>query len=222
MPVGLYQADSTGHWIYSNDRYAEMTGLTLEQSDQEGWLESVHAEDREMVREVWRSARAAGSEFRIEYRLADASGGQPQWVIADETPTREGGYIGTITDITGMKRALSAVAEGAERFQMLANNISPFCWMADATGRIFWYNDRWYEYTGTTFEELQGSGWRTVHHPDHVDRVVEKLNAALAIRRGMGRHLPVARQERQLSLVSVTGLADSRRVRQDHALVRHQ
>jgi PAS domain S-box-containing protein len=176
MPVGLYQADVTGHWIYSNDRHAEMTGLTLEQSDQEGWLESVHAEDREMVREVWREARAAGSDFRAEYRLIHFRGGEPQWVVADETPTREGGCIGTITDITEMRRALTAVAEGAERFQTLANNISPFCWMADANGRIFWYNERWYDYTGTTFDDLQGEGWRTVHHPDHIERVIEKMN----------------------------------------------
>lgn len=34
---------------------------------------------------------------------------------------------------------------------------------------------RWYEYTGTTFKDMEGWGWRKVHHPDHVDRVLEKI-----------------------------------------------
>ncbi|WP_395406369.1 PAS domain-containing protein [Pseudoduganella sp. UC29_106] len=44
--------------------------------------------------------------------------------------------------------------------------------MADADGYIFWYNSRWFEYTGTTLQEMQGWGWTKVHHPDHVDRVL--------------------------------------------------
>jgi PAS domain S-box-containing protein len=47
--------------------------------------------------------------------------------------------------------------------------------MADGAGSLFWYNRRWYDYTGTTFSEMAGWGWRSVHHPDHVDRVVEKF-----------------------------------------------
>jgi PAS domain-containing protein len=47
--------------------------------------------------------------------------------------------------------------------------------MADAAGYIFWYNDRWFSYTGTTLEEMAGWGWQRVHHPDHVQRVVDKI-----------------------------------------------
>src|SRR5262249_55930180 len=45
---------------------------------------------------------------------------------------------------------------------------------------IFWYNDRWYDYTGTTIEEMQGWGWQKVHHPDEVARVVERIKVAFA------------------------------------------
>lgn len=63
----------------------------------------------------------------------------------------------------------------ARDFRALANSIPQLAWMADAEGWIFWYNDRWYDYTGTTLDEMQGWGWRSVHHPDHVDRVVERI-----------------------------------------------
>ncbi|MFD2148024.1 PAS domain-containing sensor histidine kinase [Mucilaginibacter antarcticus] len=39
----------------------------------------------------------------------------------------------------------------------------------------FWYNKRWFDFTGTTLEEMQGGGWQRVHHPDHLDRVAEKI-----------------------------------------------
>ena len=62
-----------------------------------------------------------------------------------------------------------------EHFRLLAQNITHFAWIARADGHIYWYNDRWYEYTGTTLEEMEGWGWTKVHHPDHVDRVVKKI-----------------------------------------------
>ena len=71
--------------------------------------------------------------------------------------------------------ARRALAESETRFKMMADNISQLAWIADAEGWIFWYNRRWFEYTGTTIEDMEGWGWKAVHHPDHVDRVVERV-----------------------------------------------
>ncbi|MGB6545761.1 MAG: PAS domain S-box protein, partial [Candidatus Acidiferrales bacterium] len=60
-------------------------------------------------------------------------------------------------------------------FRTLANNIPQLAWMADEKGSIFWYNDRWFDYTGTTLAEMSGWGWKKVHHPDHVQAAVEKI-----------------------------------------------
>ncbi|HTG72298.1 MAG TPA: PAS domain S-box protein, partial [Terriglobia bacterium] len=80
-----------------------------------------------------------------------------------------------------VRRATRGEAEARERqFLTLANSISQLAWMADGQGYIFWYNDRWYEYTGTTLEEMQGWGWQKVHHPDEVGRVVERIKVAFA------------------------------------------
>ncbi len=84
-------------------------------------------------------------------------------------------FTGFISDITDRKRAEEALRESEERFRMLADNMSQLAWTADEKGWIFWYNKRWFDYTGTTLEEMQGWGWRKVHHPDHVDRVAERV-----------------------------------------------
>jgi PAS domain-containing protein len=69
----------------------------------------------------------------------------------------------------------SELRENEARFRELADNISQFAWTADQSGWIYWYNKRWHDYTGTTIDEMQGWGWQKVHHPDHVDRVVQRI-----------------------------------------------
>lgn len=62
--------------------------------------------------------------------------------------------------------------ESEQQFRTLANSIPQLAWMAHPDGSVFWYNQRWYDYTGTTFQEVRGHGWQRVHHPAHVDRIV--------------------------------------------------
>ncbi|MBA2479118.1 MAG: PAS domain S-box protein [Planctomycetes bacterium] len=95
------------------------------------------------------------------------------------SPIHEAGEIvGTVVeiqDITARKRSENDLRESEARFRAMADNIAQLAWIADKTGWIFWYNRRWFDYTGTTLEEMQGWGWQKVHHPDHVDRVTVKF-----------------------------------------------
>lgn len=91
----------------------------------------------------------------------------------DGTP-RE--VLSTILDVSMLKQEELKRKETEERFRTLADNIAQFAWMADGTGWIYWYNQRWFDYTGTTLEQMQGWGWQHVHHPEHVDRVVNKIS----------------------------------------------
>lgn len=66
--------------------------------------------------------------------------------------------------------------ESEAQFRTLADSIPQLAWMADSKGWIYWYNQQWYDYTGTTLEEMEGQGWKKIHHPDHVERVVAKIS----------------------------------------------
>jgi PAS domain S-box-containing protein len=61
--------------------------------------------------------------------------------------------------------------ESESQFRSLANSIPQLAWMAHPNGDRFWYNQRWYDYTGKTFDELKDGGWMAIHHPDHIERV---------------------------------------------------
>ena len=82
------------------------------------------------------------------------------------------------SDLRQQNRMREELRQASDQFTALADNIPQLAWIADSTGWIYWYNQRWYDYTGTTLEDMQGWGWRDVHHPDHVDRVVEKVSKA--------------------------------------------
>ena len=52
--------------------------------------------------------------------------------------------------------------------------------MAYEDGNIFWYNRRWYEYTGTTPQGQKGWGWQSVHDPDKLPLVLARWKSALS------------------------------------------
>ncbi|MGC4098608.1 MAG: PAS domain S-box protein [Nitrospira sp.] len=78
-------------------------------------------------------------------------------------------------DITERRRVEVLLHESVERFRMLADNMAQLAWTCDQLGNVTWYNQRWLDYTGLSFEEMKEWGWKKVHHPDHVDRVVASV-----------------------------------------------
>ena len=78
-------------------------------------------------------------------------------------------------EITERKRAEAALAESEARFRELADNMSQFAWTTDAIGRRTWFNKRWHDYTEMTLEEVQGTEWQKLLHPDYVERVNRRI-----------------------------------------------
>ncbi len=65
-------------------------------------------------------------------------------------------------------------------FMAMVEHLPVLCWMADPEGYIFYYNRKWYEYTGTTPTQMEGWGWQAVHDPDELPLVMERWRRALA------------------------------------------
>ena len=101
-----------------------------------------------------------------------------------------GGVLATfvLTALASLQTAARRRAEASERraedasrkFEQLANSIPQLAWMARPDGWIYWYNDRWYEYTGTTPQQMEGWGWSAVHDPQELPRVLECFRQSLA------------------------------------------
>src|SRR5262245_50936006 len=70
--------------------------------------------------------------------------------------------------------------ESESQFRSLANSIPQLAWMAHPDASIFWFNQRWYDYTGTASDEVSGRGWKSLVHPEQTERVVSGIEQAWA------------------------------------------
>jgi len=74
----------------------------------------------------------------------------------------------------------SELQEREQQFRTLADSIPQMAWMAEPSGDLFWYNHRWFEYTGTTPEQMKGWGWQTVQDPERLPQVLAQWRISLA------------------------------------------
>ncbi|MDQ3140295.1 MAG: PAS domain S-box protein, partial [Pseudomonadota bacterium] len=181
MPNHVWTATPDGKLDWFNERVYEFSGAVEGSLQGDQWTDLVHRDDIAAAGASWAAALASGERYETAFRLRDGAGNF-RWHLARAVPIRDPAgtiarWIGTNTDIDGQKAAEEALRTSEEQFRNLADNMSQFAWTADASGSIHWYNQRWYDYTGTNFDEMQGWGWTKVHHPDHADRIVASFTA---------------------------------------------
>jgi PAS domain S-box-containing protein len=78
-----------------------------------------------------------------------------------------------------------------EHFRTLADSIPNLAWWANGDGYITWYNQRWYEYTGTTPEQMEGWGWQSVHDPNVLPKVIERWKTSIATGKPFDMEFPL-------------------------------
>ncbi|MDQ6911717.1 MAG: PAS domain-containing protein, partial [Verrucomicrobiota bacterium] len=105
-------------------------------------------------------------------------------------PDGQQGVVCYFIDIKEHILAQDALRRSEEDLRALADSIPQLAWMADPNGHIFWYNRGWYEYTGTTLEEMEGWGWQKVHDPVVLPKVVERWTASIESRQPFEMEFP--------------------------------
>jgi PAS domain S-box-containing protein len=66
-----------------------------------------------------------------------------------------------------------------EELRALADAIPQLAWMADAAGSIFWFNQRWTEYTGQTAGDSFDARWSAAHEPAAFSEVSRRWRASV-------------------------------------------
>ncbi|MDR3638355.1 MAG: PAS domain S-box protein, partial [Isosphaeraceae bacterium] len=148
------------------------------------------ARDDLLGKEFWDEfPPALGTEFERGFRRAMGDGvtvtfeafypPHERWYEVYAYPSADGLAV-YFRDATVRRRQEEALREGERQFRTLADSIPQLAWMTRPDGFIFWYNKRWYEYTGTSAEDMEGWGWQSVHDPAELPRVLTKFKEALA------------------------------------------
>jgi PAS domain S-box-containing protein len=186
-PIGLAVLSPDCRYLQINQRLTDICGISVEDHLGRSVRDCVPAL-ADAVEGIVRSIMSTGEPIAgIEVGSQRADRTEERWWVTYWHPLRDrkGEIVGVnvaAEEVTERKRAEAVLAandkalrESELRFRELADNISQFAWTADASGWIYWYNKRWHDYTGTTLEDMEGWDWQKVHHPEHVDRVVERI-----------------------------------------------
>jgi PAS domain S-box-containing protein len=188
--LGDWRWDALADRFTLGARAAAMFGLAAETPL--GWeqlRERLYGPDRDMVRDEFLHAFARHQDLNVECRI-ELHGQAPRWVsivgradfagLADIDRHRSVlGMTGMVQDISTRKVAEDTLRQSEEVLRALANSIPQLAWMAQADGNIVWYNERWYEYTGTTLAQMAGWGWQSVHDPEVLPMVLQRWNESI-------------------------------------------
>ncbi|HEV2115835.1 MAG TPA: PAS domain S-box protein [Terriglobales bacterium] len=191
VPAAIAMLRGPEHrWNYVNPAYLKVIGRehanellgkpireTLPELEGQGYLE--------LLDRAYKTGQAIGeTEARVRRNRGQNRKPEDAYFnflyqpLKDITGKVEGVFVHAV-DVTPQVEARRAIEESEQQFRMLAESIPQLDWMASADGSIYWYNQRWYEYTGAKPEEMVGWGWQSVRDPAVLPKVMERWQASL-------------------------------------------
>ncbi len=195
LDYGIWICAPDGRNLYASPSFLKLVGLTQQQCSDEGWGSVLHPEESAQTMAKWQECVRTEGKWDHEHRYLGTDG---QWhpILARGLPVKnaEGkviSWVGINLDIKRLKEVEHSLKVSEERFRMMANAISQLAWIAEPDGRITWFNQRWYDYTGTTLEESKNWSWQTVHDPAELPRVMKVWQGALASGEGFEVTFPL-------------------------------
>jgi PAS domain S-box-containing protein len=190
---GLWDWDLKTGEVYYSPRWKSILGYEDHEIAPrlEEWETRLHPDERERVLAAnLDHIEGRTPHYEYEYRLRHKDGSY-RWILSRGVAMRdESGkpyrMAGSHVDITDRKRAeeerdrlLAALRASEEQYRSLADLIPGIVWTARPDGWIDYANQFWFNFTGLTMEQTQGSGWAAAVHPEDVPRVSELWTRSL-------------------------------------------
>jgi PAS domain S-box-containing protein len=172
--IGTWNWDIAADRIYADPRFVALFGgepnWSREGKPLADYIKAVHPDDLARVRRAIDTAMTSREPLHEEYRLVQRDG-SVRWIDARgrchfDGAGRPSHFPGVAVDITDRKASEHAAVEAAGRFHVMADSMAQKIFTADPAGAIDYYNRAWAEFTGVRIEELIGTGWRQVVHPE--------------------------------------------------------
>ena len=167
--------------------YREIHGLPPDGEDNhEDWIARLHPDDRaSTVQHFLDAVNGGAGQLSTQYRIIRPSDGQVRWIATearierspDGQPLR---LIGAHIDITELAIARETLRESEERFRLIANSAPVPMWVSKTDRTRAFANQAYLEFLGVGYEDALKFDWRTILHPDDMDRIVKESIAGEA------------------------------------------
>ena len=183
LPQQVWTAQPDGTVDFYNHRTAAYLGVPMDRNGPAHWLSFVHPDDRGHMQERWEHAIATQRYYEAEFRLRRYDG-QYRWFLGQAQARRSPGgqllkWYGTNTDVHQLRALQEQVLASQARFKQLLETLPQMAWTSRPDGSVNYYNQRWYDFTGGTFEQMQNWGWEHFIHPDDLATTMRRWKHSL-------------------------------------------
>jgi PAS domain S-box-containing protein len=172
LPVAIFQTDPNGRCTYVNKIWCDTTGLTLEQTLGDGWVNALPSDDRERIANGWYHVVASGSKWSLEYSYTTPEG-KVIWIYSFAAPIFDDNgnvisYLGANTDITEIKQMEEALRKSEQKFRTFADFTYDWEHWIAPDGMIIYISPSCERITGYSPEEFQNNPnlLDSIIHPD--------------------------------------------------------
>lgn len=176
IPVAAWTVTPDGRSDFVNQRWLDYTGQTIEyvRANPEAWMVATHPEDREKASTIYWNGIRSGQGYTMEARFLRVRDGTYRWHLNRAVPLRDADgkiirFVGTSTDIEELKLAEEKLRQSELNLRLMTETIPEMLWSATPEGEIDYCNARLLEYTGVPSEEVMGTGWKKLLHPDDAE-----------------------------------------------------
>lgn len=176
--VGSWSWDIAKDIVTADKGLSELFGISerdaLKGLPLDIFLASIYEPDRERVTGIIQQALETDERFECEYRTIDTRG-HVRWVIARGRIERNDAGVpvkfpGVMIDISSRKEAEARLRESEQRLRFMADTMPQLVWITRPDGYHEYYNQPWYDYTGTEPGTTDGEGWNELFHEDDRER----------------------------------------------------
>ncbi|WP_207460138.1 PAS domain-containing protein [Azospirillum sp. SYSU D00513] len=177
-PGIVWYGNPDGTLSYLNEFWFSYTGQTPEEALPTGWASVLHPDDVDDLQAVWAAARASGTVYDTEARLRRHDGTY-RWFLIRAEPVRDDqgrvtGWIGNDLDIQDRKVMEEGLRNDRDRMWRLSTDIML---VARFDGTIESVNPAWTSLFGWTEEDLVGSVFLDLVHPDDVESTMSEVGS---------------------------------------------
>jgi PAS domain S-box-containing protein len=156
-PVGIFVDNGDGNGVYQNSKCGEITGLSFEEGQGDGWHRSIHPDDRDRV--VKRVAESVSKQEPYQDRNRYVhSDGTIRWAEGIAVPVKGANnelvaYIGTLLDVTAQREAAEAQQASESRYRAIVNDQSDLIVRWQTDGTLLFANQAWCDFQGCSLED---------------------------------------------------------------------
>ncbi|GAB3823447.1 hypothetical protein GCM10028895_30400 [Pontibacter rugosus] len=166
--------------IWWNEGFKTLFGYAEEEIEDTAisWTNRIHPDDLQRVKSSIHQVIDSGeTNWEDEYRFRCADGTYKLvhdrgYVIHDQQHTAKR-MIGAMLDITEKRRIEQQLKESTAQTKQILESLPLMTWTALPSGDLNYYSQRWYDYTGSNFEQMQAWGWNKYIHADDIENTTE-------------------------------------------------